>query len=161
MVLFEYKTRILMWLSEYRTQLLMFVLYFLDFFSLFIAVCFIEDKVVKGFMIVAGCILFGILVLYHRYIIGLEEDTFSISKDLIMGHIPDMDSQSDLNVKYRPRFNDYQSFNGNDTLEVMCTDNEFWFVQEFGGVNYLTDDDVRKLADICLGYLRRKENNVA
>lgn len=47
-------------------------------------------------------------------------------------------------------------FAGYDRLELVCNDKEFLFYQEFGGANYLTDDDVRTLADICLGYLRRK-----
>ena len=51
---------------------------------------------------------------------------------------------------------DYLAFDGSDMLELSCTKNGFWFRQEFGGCNYLTDDDVRELADFCLGYLRRK-----
>lgn len=54
--------------------------------------------------------------------------------------------------------NDYMEFEGYDELELYVNDEgQMEFCQEFGGINVLSDDDVQRLADMCLGYLRRKE----
>lgn len=60
---------------------------------------------------------------------------------------------------HEPPYKDWTAFDGYDRLELYWDGGKdrLVFLQEFGGTNELDDEDVKKVMDMCMAYLRRRK----
>lgn len=83
----------------------------------------------------------------------------------VLGTAPIKSTQDDEIPEYDKKLMEFREknticFSGWDSLELYWDPekDKMVFLQEFGGHNELEDEDVEKIIDLCMKFLRRDEN---